>query len=309
MSKSSSKVLGRPAKRAKKSNITIIPEQLSNSGLGFLDLPAELRNWVYDYVAHDDDPDDRPPTLHYRPHAGPQTHTTSRAPLRQGFALTQTCRLIRYEYLPIYQSHARVACSFQSLRACCIDKDGSGAQLVLPLGKTSVEYRMKVRAPDENGRLGRPVYDTEETDLLAIMSAIQRTPNLHLEFNPSIWTDIGAVLNIRDNPTWSKALDEKIQRIRLLPESVHFRPVVAFEVKEGYAEAWMARKFHPSNTYPFRPLILTPVKDAWLRKIGLGGHLDPRVVQVYRQHPHPLRRSPGTRKTREARLSLETRLR
>ncbi|EAT91104.2 hypothetical protein SNOG_01455 [Parastagonospora nodorum SN15] len=259
MSKSSSKVPGRPAKRAKKSNITIIPEQLSNSGLGFLDLPAgksktnregtllticisELRNWVYDYVAHDDDPDDRPPALHYHPHAGPQTHTTSRAPLRQGFALTQTCRLIRYEYLPIYQSHARVACSFQSLRACCIDKDGSGPQLVLPLGKTSVEYRMKVRAPDENGRLGRLVYDTEETDLLAIMSAVQRTPNLHLEFNPSIWTDIGAVLNIQDNPTWSKALDEKIQRIRLLPESVHFRPVVAFEVKEGYAEAWMARK-------------------------------------------------------------------
>jgi hypothetical protein len=53
---------------------------------------------------------------------------------------------------------------------------------------------------------------------------------------------MGAVLNIRDNPTWSKAMDEKIQRLRLLPDSVHFRPILAFEVKEGSAEAWMARK-------------------------------------------------------------------
>lgn len=101
---------------------------------------------------------------------------------------------------------------------------------------------MKVRIPDENGRLGRLVYDTEETDLLAMMRAAQRTPNLQLEFNTSNWTDIGGVLNIRDNPTWSKALDEKIQRLRLLQESMHFLPVVAFEVKDGYAEAWMARK-------------------------------------------------------------------
>lgn len=201
---------------------------------------SELRNWVYDHVAHDDDPN--PPALHYRPHAGPQTHITSPARLCQGFALTQTCRLIRYEYLPIYKSHARVVCSFQSLRACCTDKDGSGTLLVLPLGKTCVEYRMKVRIPDENGRLGRLVYDTEETDLLAMMRAAQRTPNLQLEFNTSNWTDIGGVLNIRDNPTWSKALDEKIQRLRLLQESMHFLPVVAFEVKDGYAEAWMARK-------------------------------------------------------------------
>ena len=251
---------GRSAKRVKKSNNTT-SEVLGDSRFGFLDLPpgkpkvkpgytiltdSELRNWVYDYVAHDDDPNDRPPALHYYPDDGPR-RIVKRAPLRQGFALTQTCRLIRYEYLPLYQAQARVSCSYQSLRACCIEKDDAGAQLVLPLGKTIVEYRMKSRVLDEDGRLKRPVYDTEETDLLALIRAAQRTPNLQLEFAlagiaPAGQIEVGHLFNLRGNPTWNKALDEQIERLRMLPESVHLIQTIAIEVKVEYTEDWMARQ-------------------------------------------------------------------
>ncbi|KAL1613177.1 hypothetical protein SLS60_001409 [Paraconiothyrium brasiliense] len=92
---------------------------LQERTIGFLDLPAELRNRVYDYAVESEPlMEDYPPLLAHRPmtqNTWPIKHQALAT--RKCFGLTQVCKQIRTEYLPLWKCNlwqGIAYCDFES---------------------------------------------------------------------------------------------------------------------------------------------------------------------------------------------------
>ncbi|KAJ4358646.1 uncharacterized protein N0V89_003230 [Didymosphaeria variabile] len=82
--------------------------------IGFLDLPAELRNRVYDYAVESEPFNtDLVPLLTYRPMTQNTWSTKHLArSTRKHFGLTQVCKRVRIEYLPLWKCNVWLKISY-----------------------------------------------------------------------------------------------------------------------------------------------------------------------------------------------------
>ncbi|CAN9359219.1 hypothetical protein CC77DRAFT_300428 [Alternaria alternata] len=137
-----------------------------------LELPGELRNRIYDFVQ---EPDQvrlvYKPSLHHK-----QVEQTS----QQFFGLTQVCRKLRVEYLPIYNAQTIVSIG-------CLHTASYVDTFILPAGVEPEQARgnLIVRTPAYHGESVEQRVPTQAIiDLIALS---QKAPGVTIKFDKSAW--------------------------------------------------------------------------------------------------------------------------
>ncbi|KAH6870342.1 hypothetical protein BKA58DRAFT_174778 [Alternaria rosae] len=256
----------------------------SKRKIGFLDLPAELRNTIYDLLATTIGRKDYMP----RTRSDADTASTRLKYLpwprlvRGDLSLAQTCRQIRSEYLPIYAASTKVHISMHAFALAAEDLNVNKHEICMPAS----HVELIVRLYGYHGCGYRPCHDIAPLLRLAL-----RQPELEFKFKDEECMrekvikgeqrDTSAYLttlfSFHTNPVWCDFFTDAVREVFMYPDDFEYGPrkraKVHIEVEEEYGELWMQRRGARSGGQD--------KIDEWLPTVGLEGLVGWHGLEVH----------------------------
>jgi len=201
--------------------------------------------------------------------------------------LTQTCRQIRIEVLPIYMRNLRVILASDDLYKY-LDLFLFHGEPVVDIEKVETEITIS----------NTNAHEGDETDIAPLLRLRRRSPGFVLELQDQwTWTtdETPAMMDIHTNDTWWAYFDVAITRI-LIQEKQEFFNIVIL-VKRAFQEAWMGKGYKQSY-YGRHHMYYCQGKKDWMNKRGLTFVAMP--VDVYVDYSYSTGDSSGHSVTRFA---------
>ena len=229
------------------------------SNLGFLSLPGEIRNAIYELVAQHAINDKQTRrgnevTLYYHGQHSSSDSSRWQNARRQGLGLVQASRQLREEYGPIYSRNTKMYISLHRLvqHVQWLSEDD---QLVVPAGNLVIGLRNwsddltcdQVRLRDI------------AVNIAPLLRIYKRSPNAQLTFDDSRFY-LDQVFSVRENDTWWRSLEEAIDKVEISPVYLSADASMSIWVKSAFSQRWMQDQ----------PVGRHPQRDAWLASVGLG---------------------------------------
>ncbi|KAF2030274.1 hypothetical protein EK21DRAFT_112191 [Setomelanomma holmii] len=208
--------------------------------LQLLTLPGEIRNHVYTFACdHNEVKLTRSPSCKVQ--ENPQEELSEG---RQFYNLTQVCRQIRTEFLPIYRHTSKVRLQYIDLPAylkdCVIHPSDEAASI----GNITFDVFSDGEMSDNEDY--RPVADGK-IDILPVMMLCKHGPNLHIrcgtiackwcgsKSHRSDFEDtLNALFRLQEHPALAEYLKDAVAAAKL-----QYPPRLTFEIRGDHWKSWM----------------------------------------------------------------------
>ncbi|KAF2623900.1 hypothetical protein BU25DRAFT_451095 [Macroventuria anomochaeta] len=239
-----------------------------------LKLPGELRNRIYAYTVEES----TIPLTYDMEWQPAWTRTCIRR--RQFLGLTQVCRQIRFEFLPLYKTHTKVAPNTWDIYKYIDTWVAPGTSDENVLGHVILDFM-----DDDRGELGI-------LDIKPLLQLARRAEGFHVEIvdvtepndcnSPtmrSIEETLADLYDIQDMDMFYEYMDEAMTAL-VVRASEESGVEIIFELSPQYWEDWMGEWSKPDHDPNYRiPLELEDTVVEWGRQCGMeldratGSHL------------------------------------
>ncbi|KAI4942696.1 hypothetical protein J4E91_009865 [Alternaria rosae] len=203
-----------------------------------LKLPGELRNRIYGFAQEPDD-------IHLV-HKLTRQYEYAGQPKRQFFGLTQACRQLRTEYLPIYKAQTRVQIQ-------CLDSLPYINTFVLPTGTEPKQARgnLTVQLPDHGyepkGELGTKGDLAPHRDIIYLVFLCSKAPQVNVAFRladipplqPRMERVLYNLIHSEAVPELHTFVQNSVKHVECMFVKEKNAPLVIFWIKKGHAKEWM----------------------------------------------------------------------
>jgi hypothetical protein len=221
---------------------------------------AELRNRIYDHVLE-------PLKIQLLPRPTSRPSSTSITSwdklIRKSLGLTQTCRQLREEFLPLHQQSTEIVIGSRFAQFYVND---AFADPTLATGVIGIELE--------------PV-----SDVIPLLRLCETTPHLNVKFYGWGAHMVKAVTDVRGNKKWREAQLDCVPKIAYNIFSEPFAVVLKMQVCVQAVEDWMpwnsvARDAVRRRGGSFYHTPEFKVVDEWKKRLGLGAEVDMLRVDV-----------------------------
>ena len=177
---------------------------------------------------------------------------------RQALGLTQVCRLLRNEFLPMhhqcipaYVPDVATLAKFVAVSFPILEK-AHGTVILSPLKK-------------------RPVH----IDLAPLIRLLLTAPELTIKLEKFFEKDIvclKSLIDVRSNDAWSNFFERAVTSVVYVVPRTFSNPQLRLEITRSAVEPWMAWKPNENLDGPIRSQIsaVNSYVEDWVQRIGLG---------------------------------------
>ncbi|KAF2832512.1 hypothetical protein CC86DRAFT_425001 [Ophiobolus disseminans] len=208
-----------------------IKSEANKRKIGFLDLPGEPRNAIYKYLIIIVRPTSvrcsYTVLMHHR--SASQASNKHAAPANGDLALTQTCRRLREEYLPMYTRFDKVYISLTELLDF-LKHSGLQKKPVFPYG----DIRIYIQP------LSLDKFKSSGIDITPLLHLYKRYPELHLEFcigTNSAYT-LAFMRQFGNNERWLETFERRVESVLLYPSCLSVRLNVEIIIASNQWDIW-----------------------------------------------------------------------